>query len=483
MKAFRTTRHLFFVLLVLSGLASCQKQDFQRIKQQKETVVFSSKAVRKGTTKSVIPTPDYAIIGIQGKIFKTAVYTVGGTVYTTAIKLVPGNYTLTRFILMNSGNSASDSTDDIPVYALPLAGSDYSAFVSRAAGFSFSVGSLGKEEVPVEVLLFKPKDYQKFGFDFDILPNTTVRNQLFAGKFYPARPQDYTGSLYQSQTNGLQSGMPAIFRIDVFRNGNFVKSFTNQGLDETRPLKVDYPDGNGQTDHFRFDLFLYAKTGNGFGYRFIHSWFFSDDQMLHHGSDGVTHFVVGNTREAADYHFGPYLNLPEKCSLTVEPGYAPGTLGSYFDGNVLNVPPGYRISDGTRRFWCGTDTVNINLGHPYTMNVYSSLTPDALPAYTRNPQRWNAINWLFNHLENYPFYDWDILQGAFWMLLNDWNGTGHSGVSDANSVVIRMANDARHHTGYTPGFGEKAAVIFIPDRTPHEEQTPKVQVVFTFVRL
>ena len=482
MKPLRTIRHILSLLAVLLIFVSCTKQELPAA-GQKKTVVFSSSAVKKGQFKTTVLSPDYAIIGLGDRTFKVPVYSLSGSVYTTAIKLDPGNYKLTRFILMNAGSSATDSTDDVPVYALPEAGSDYAAFVSRPAGFSFNVGSLEKKDIPVEVLLFNPVDYQKFGFGFSVLPHTTIRQQFFAGKFFPADLQAYTGSLYQSRANGLQPGMPAVFRIDVYRNGQFVKSYSNENSQENQPLKIDYPDGDNQTDNFRFDLFLYAKTGTGFGFRLVHSWYFADDQQLKHDSDGVVRFVVGNARAEADYHFGPYLNLPEKCTLTVDPGYAPGSLGSYFNGHVQATGNGYKISDGNYRFWCGTDSISINLGHTYDMKVFSSLNPDALPAYTRNAQRWNAVNWLFNHLDNYPFYDWDILQGAVWMLLNDWNGTGHSGVSDANSVVIQMANDARHHTGFIPGFGQKAAVIFIPDRTPRQEQTPKVQVVFTFIEI
>jgi hypothetical protein len=385
---------------------------------------------------------------------------------------------------MNSGQSASDSADDAVVYALPMAGSDYAAFVEHAAGFNFSVNTLNKKEVQVEVLLFNPADYQKFGFDFTILPHTTIRHQLFAGRFIPADQAVYTGSLYQSQTNGLQKDMPAIFRIDVYRNGNFVKSFNNEENFGQQVLKVSYPDDNESNDNFRLDLFLYAKSGNNFGYRFINSWYFSNSQRLHHSNDGVVHFVIGDTQNPqADYAFGSYINLPQSCTLTVDQGYAPGNLGSYFDGDARDIPSGYKLPNGIYPYWCGTDTVSINLGHTYNMNVFSSLTPDALPAYARYPGRWNEINWLFNHLNNYAFYDWDILQGAIWMILNDWNGTGHSHVSDANSIVIKMANDAHAHANFIPGLTQKAAVIFIPQHTHHDENTPIVQVVFTFIKI
>lgn len=480
--------HLAAFLVLLLAFAACTKTDLpSSIKNQE--VTFSSKAVQKGTKdasflKSATLKVDYAVVGIGTKLYKIPVYVLGGVIYTTSIKLAPGNYTLTKFLLMNSGQSESDSTDDAMVYALPMAGSDYAAFVEHPAGLNFGVNTLNKKEVQVEVLLFNPADYQKFGFDFTVLSNTVIRHQLFSGRFIPGDFNAYTGSLYQSQPNGLQADMPAIFRIDVYRNDTFVTSYNNEDNLGQQTLKVSYPDGNQSNDQFRFDLYVYGKSGTGFGYRFIRFWEFSDGQQLHHSSDSIVHFVMGNAQDTqADYALGPYINLPDNSTLVVDKGFAPGSMGSYFDGTVQNVVAGYAMSNGTSQYWCGTDTVSINLGYVYTMDVYSSLIPDALPAYTRHPDRWNEVNWLFNHLNNYAFYDWDILQGAAWMILNDWDGKGHSGVSDANALVLQMVNTARSHTDFIPGYGQKAAIILIPRHTGHEEQTPKVQVAFTFIQL
>ena len=481
--------HIFtvFVLTTLVILNGCTKSQLQT-NDFKQDVSFSSKKILNkpnsiNLLKSVPLSVDYAIIGIDDNIYKIPTYQINGTIYTTSIKLNPGNFTLSKFILMNNGGSESDSTDDIPVYALPQSGSEYAAFVNHPAGFHFNVNSLEKKEVSLEVLSFQPDNYQKFGFNFNILPNTIIRNQFFKGIFIPVDYNLYTGSLYQSQTNGLQPDMPAIFRIDVYRNGNFVKSYSNEEIPENESLKVSYPDSKQNPDSFRFDLFLYAKSGNSFEYRFIHSWKFSDDELLHHGNNGIVDFSIGDAQQQVDYSFGPYINLPLNCMLTVDPGYAPGSRGSYFDGQTQNIASGYHLTNNIYRFWCGTDTVAINMGYSYSMDVFSSLSPESLPAYTRNSTQWNEINWLFNNLNNYPFYDWDILQGAVWMILNNWNGTGHSNVSDANSIVIRMANDARNHSDFIPDFGQKAAIIFIPKNTHHEEQNPKVQVVFTLLEI
>ncbi len=483
--------HYIFRLLALLtavwALSSCQKLNYTENDTTGE-VSFNSQAVQSkqspGSFQKEQPTVDYAIVEINQKTYSLPVYNLNGNTYTTAIKLTPGNYILSKFLLMNGNQTISDSSDDKIVYATPMTGSQYANFVSHPAGFSFDVQTLNKTEVSVEVLRFKAEDYQKFGFDFTLLPQNTIREQRFDGRFIPNDPNNYSGSLYQSQTNGLQSIMPAIYKINVYRNNILVTSYNNESTRGEQVLTIQYPDDNQTTDQFRFDLYAYVKTGTGFGYRFIHSWEFTDGQTLLHNNDGIVHFVIGNVQNTeANYVFGPVANLPEKCVLTINHGFAPGSLGGYFDGTTTDIATGFSLENSTFPSWCGTDTVSINLGHAYDMEVFSSLTPELLPAYARSATRWNQLNWLINHLNNYSFYDWDILQGAFWMILNDWDGTGHSMVSDANSIVRQMVWDAKAHSNFIPGYGQKAAVIFIPQNTGHAEATPKVQVVFTYITL
>jgi len=120
--------------------------------------------------------------------------------------------------------------------------------------------------------------------------------------------------------------------------------------------------------------------------------------MIPAESDGMVHFVLsecGSTGMSGE--IGPYMNLPERCSFTIKPTWAPGLLGAYFDGELSDVSSGFSIGNGLYSAWCGTDSVSININHTYTMDVYNSLTPSVLPAYTRSAARWNAVNWLFNN--------------------------------------------------------------------------------------
>lgn len=86
--------------------------------------------------------------------------------------------------------------------------------------------------------------------------------------------------------------------------------------------------------------------------------------------------------------------------------------------------------------------VSINLGHVYTMGVYSSLYPDQMPAFTAYADKWARVNWLFNHLDNYPGHTWGEVQGAIWIIMDNWNGNAHSGVPTADAMTHQMANDS-----------------------------------------
>ena len=487
MKLFKTTYILMPLVMILGLLSSCQKFDYSVPTSKQQEVTFSSEEISLDNKKNAqisVLSCDYAAIVVNQKIYKTAVYEIDGLLYTTAIKLEPGDYTLTSFMLMSNNFTPNDSIDDKIAYATPMTGSDYASFVINPAGFSFNVGSLTKVNVPVNVVLFNPDDYQKFGFDYDILTQTTVRSHRFEGQFKPANKEVYYGSIYQQQTNGLQDVMPAIYRIDVYRNDQYITSYDNESAKGEMPLEVNYPDSDYSTDHFRFDLYLYVKSGDGFNYRFIHSWSFTDAQRLQTSADGMVHFIIGDPLSSdINYAFGPFVDVSPNCTLTIDYGMAPGNLGSYFNGIVAGVNGNYALQNGTYPSYCGTDTISVNLGYAYQMRPISSLIPELLPFYTRDEARWNALNWLFNHLENYSFHDWDILQGASWMILNDWDGNAHSGVSNANSIVLQMVSDARQHEDFIPSYGQTAAVVFVPKTASLGEQIPAVQVVFMFVTL
>ena len=489
MKSFTKYNIAFFALVFIIALSSCKKNDdLSDIDALNEGVSFSTKIIsdtkKSSNSSTSVSGVSYALVEINSTIYRPQVFTLEGNVHTQALKLSTGTYILNKFWLMNDNGTSDDYSDDIIMLATPNTGSEFSAFVNQPTGFDFTAKHFKKTNVDIDVIYFTPSDYYKFGFSFDVLPATTIRTQLFAGTFIPKILTDYAASLYKLQSTGLQSEMPAIAKIDVFRNGRFVRSYDNEAQNGEASIEVKYPDGNNSDDLFRFDLLVYAKSEHGFDYKYVHSWEFSNDEIIQHESDGVVHFVLGrNIGTPNSIVLGPYINIPTKCYYEIEEIWAPGSLNAYFNAEITNINTGLDISNGTYSSWCGTDSVCINIQHKYEMDIYNSLNPETLPIYTRNKEQWNSINWLFNNLSNYPTKNWDDLQAATWFLLNNWNGEGHTQVEYNQTLVLQMVNDAESHSNFIPTYGQKAAIIYIPKGTPRNATTPKLQVVFIMTNL
>ena len=480
--------NLLLLIILIAGFASCNKNDFFSGDDTLQEVEFSSRVITGGNKSvshyKVVTGVDYALIEIDSIDYRPAVFMLDGIIYTKAIKLIPGSYFLNKFLMMNDNGTPDDYSDDIIMLAAPMEGSPFSVFVDKSAGFSFGVDNFKKANVDIDIIYFNPSDYSNFGFDFDVLPSTTVREQTFTGLFNTCYPADFINSLYEDQDGGLQYQMNAIYKIDVYQNSRYVKSFDNATTHGNSNVTVQYPDGDNSNDDFHFELMLYGQTESGFGYKHVYSWDFTDDELIPFGSDSLVHFEIGGNSTGTNvFELGPDIKLPKTITYTVATQWGPGTLNAYFDAMLSEVPLGTSIGNGLYRSWCGTDSVSINIQHHYEMDVISSLNTVDLPLYTRNATRWNKINWLFNHLDRFPGYQWYELQGAVWVILNDWDGVAFDAVPDKDLVVDSMVLEANSNPNYLPGCGEKAAVIFIPKNTPKNSSIPRVQVTFIIINL
>ena len=302
----------------------CKKEQPQTQTDQLVDVTFSGKAMSKniGGAKAgdscFSDQADWAVISIDGTTYTTDIYYIDGEPFTKAIKLAPGTYHVTDFELYSDHNTA-DPTDDGPIAATPADGSDYAGFVTDGVPIEFTVGAFMKTEIPVEVLCFQDFQYQEFGFFWYTYDQIVVRTQCFFGDFCVKNPADYTGSLYAQQSGGLKMDMPAIFQIEVKRNGQPLKVVNNEvWLGEGQPLCVNYPDLLDSTDNYEFILSILVRVGDNFEYKAFHTWSFADDSMISAGTDGVVDFVLGNcVQSEADFTFAPYMNLPETINMTI----------------------------------------------------------------------------------------------------------------------------------------------------------------------
>jgi len=249
--------------------------------------------------------PTNAHIVIEGVKYDPSVYRVDGKLYTQAIKLDPGSYTVTEFFLYKeSGTAAGYDAGDKIVMATPAAGSPYAAYTTPDLDFDFTVTAFAKTQVPIQVLCFAPEAYTDFGFGWFSIGEVVLREACFFGDIClngePFTPSDFNGSLYG---NNVGVDVPAIMNIIVKRGGVVVPNspFTNEGA-LTSPLCVQYPDYVGQVDNFTFELQLWLPGANGFSYQTYAIYTATDDGALNvsPGDDGVFDFVVGTCGYGGD---------------------------------------------------------------------------------------------------------------------------------------------------------------------------------------
>jgi hypothetical protein len=111
------------------------------------------------------------------------------------------------------------------------------------------------------------------------------------------------------------------------------------------------------------------------------------------------------------------------------------------------------------------------------MNVYSSLYPDQLPAFAQS-EKWEKINWLYNHLDWYPDAQWYDIQGFIWLYDDPaWDGQALGNMPALTDLSIQMKEDADHYgVGYQVPLGGSYVIIFIP---PGSGDVPLIQTMIS----
>ena len=487
-------KKLIFSLAVLGlifAISGCNKNknDGKNAQQATQGVSFSIKPGNTGGLKSTSVTTDcfsqtasYVKATIDNKTYAISVFYIDSVPYTNTIQLDPGIHVLNEFLMYNDNKTPTDSTDDVLLAAVPHANSTYSPYVSSPLPISFSVAAFEKTKLPVEAVCYQQSDYSNFGFTYFQIGEVTVREQPMFGDLCIKSIADYSiqGSPYLAQSNGIQLDMPAIFKIEVYRNNVLMNTFNNEAWHgEGQPLLVLYADRKGIIDNFVFKLYVIVRNGAGFSYVYFTSWSFTDDNRIPQNSDGVLDFSIGYCNPNADYVLPPWINLPSGCTYTITGGYAPGSQGGYVDASLTNIAPGYEFSNGIYASWCCDHETTIYVGTSYSMTLYSSLYPALMPAFAQS-RPWDKINWLLNHLDWYPGYHWYDLQGATWLFDNPaWNGIAAGGVPNITALMTQMHNDANTYGGgYKIPTGGWACVVFIPSGTPPNAPTPTIQTMF-----
>jgi len=471
-----TMKKLFYLFLMVGLIAvSCDKAEDLPTEQD---VVFKAATATTGFKADDDCDNDvahYALIEIDGETLKVDVFYLEGIIYTNTIKLSPGTHEIQNFVLQNDNGTPDDDSDDTIVKATPLTGSTYAEFVQNSLPFNFDVDAFYKAEINIEILCFEAADITDFGFAWFAVDQITVRELCFFGDFCTKYYEDYAGSLYELQTGGLRHDMPAIFKIDVYKNDEFLISYNNEEwFGEGAALCVQYPDFDNVTDNFEFVLSILVKAGMNFEYKEFHTFTTTDDGTLANiGSDNVLDFVLGSCVPDADLILPPYMNLP--ISATIETGsVVPGSLGTYFDVTLSDIGLGYDIQNGLYGIFCADNTTGISLNTTYGMNIYSSLYPEFVPdAFNIQKDILDNINWLGNNLYRYDGYTWEDIQDAVWMMM------GQITTSSTPFATQMTADALAYGDGYLPPVGGWAAVLFIDPSADDNDRV--LQILFILV--
>ena len=315
-------------------LSGCQK-DLPNIEENtQQEVSFNIGQALKGLKNDYMDCSldaDYAMIILNGNIndpIQVPVFYVNEVMYTQAIKMTPGTYTLSEFQLYQS--SGDPEVDDILLSATPHTDSPYAQYVDNPLSFTFTVDAFTKKEIPVSILCYESKDYDAFGFTWFRVNMKDLNEGLFFGDFCTDEFMAYAGSKYGEYP---KVDMPAIFQIvlkyDEDGDGTYetvVGTYNNEALYENDensasvpPLSIKYVDNPDKDDFYRMDVYIWElvtvdpETGErGFEYKYFETWYFEDDidimtkgvghtpeenvpgeETVGAGNDGVYDFIVG----------------------------------------------------------------------------------------------------------------------------------------------------------------------------------------------
>lgn len=448
--------------------------------------------------------PEYVEITIDGSVYTAETFYIIGadgyeSLYTETFPIRPGNHEVQDFKVYSTNSDG----DPVLISATPHEGSSFEQYVTSPLNFDVTIVSDQKLPFAIDVVCYDANYAVDFGFAYTGVSTIEVHSYNFFGDFVIKNKTDYESSLYATQTNwdaiqGVYYDAPAISRIELWHkrdNGEWVLEQTEENSSEGETIeKIQYDDHGQVLDSIELKFFVYVKLGRDYNYKYFFSIFLKDDERPNETTDPnnsdakTTYYVIGTSHQNPDYQLPGYMVLPETATYKIVGDHAPGSMGGYVDAELSNIEPYYEISNGTYDAYCASHLVNISIGVEYSMNVYSSLYLDEIPACAKSEQ-WAKLNWLINHIglpgsENlYGNFSWSDFQGAVWLLEDTpWNGFALDGVPDVNSTMEQMVQDASaNYIGYNIPPGGWACVIFIPTNTPMDAIVPTIQT--TFIRV
>jgi len=156
------------------------------------------------------------------------------------------------------------------------------------------------------------------------------------------------------------------------------------------------------------------------------------------------------------------LNLP---STPVRIEVSNGTE-SYFITNLMDVPSGYDVTNGTYLGWCvdmRAEMARSPATHP--VYLYSSLNPPGELA----SEEWDMVNYILNHKQGEAM---DIQQ-AIWYFIHM-----NSSYTPTRPVAWDIVNDTlANGDGFVPEYGQTVAVICYPTTLFPDQSEVQISII------
>lgn len=441
---------------------------------------------------------DYVKFTFGDVEYTSNVFVANGILVTQVVRIELGQnvpsqtLNLTNFVIYNDVLPMGPGSEDIIVRAAPAPNSLYWNLMEHPLNISVDVDAFVKKQITVDVLCFEDLFYDNFGFTW-FNPNLVkIERQCWFGDICTGKLDQYEGSLYEDQSEGLQMDMPAIMKIDVSKKLNqndsyvLVRSFENKyvpdalgnptdvlWLGEGDCMEVFWANDEDLTEYFKFDLYVWLPVGTGMDWVPLDTWEFTDGNCPDPGNDNVNDFVVGYCQLGnVDYTYTPYQNLPlGPITMTVGPKYGNNsTTGGYVDLSfIASEVDGTDLDvDGVSVFpgWCGDKASEIYVNDDYIVTVIGSMNAVDPVLAIIGSNELGSVNWLFNHLNDY-YPGINVLniessyptaamaiQNAIWALIGDIGAPG------TGADYYDMYMDAKDHGSFKPMPGEYAGVYF-----------------------
>jgi hypothetical protein len=411
----------------------------------------------------------YVMADIDGTVYTLKLVTLNGGMETEVIKLLPDTYDLNEFVVYNDNGTPGDTSDDIPIYASPIMGSYYQALWSlEGVAKEFRVDAFTKSKVTIDVLCYKPFQYEAFGFAWFEYAKYQVKTVCFFGdictKFFEEFHMNDNSPYYGQDFDGYD--FPAIFNVVVKNGENIVNDLnvnSNAGwYGAGEPLCIEYPDLVGVDESYTFEISLAMPDGT---YVSVYTGNFTDANWSgaegdnnFGGADGVFDFVVGNCSydgNNANMELPAWIPIPTGMINFTLSNPINGTGAGFFSNVVFNdlnqdlANTGATVGEWTEGLiynsFCADPNVSINVG-PYDGYAFSSLNVPGLPAsYQGLP--WGKLNWIANNMGSYSAAD---VQDAIWYTIGTNPGVG------ANNALAMAASS---QGSFIPTVGDWAVVV------------------------